>query len=82
MQEIQGRYPDKKIIVSIEPCEDAAPDNEVRKRRKEFYLPNGCRETGYQIKLSGVVQEVLIANGGFRKNEFRSFLALYSCGTL
>ncbi len=82
LQEIQGRYPDKKIIVSIEPCEDAAPDIEVRKRRKEFYLRNGYRETGYQIKLSGVVQDVLVANGEFKKGEFRLFLALYSCGTL
>ena len=82
LRETQAQYPDKKIIVSIEPCEDTAPDVEVRKRRKEFYLRNGYRETGYQIKLSGVVQEVLIANGEFRKGEFRSFLARYSCGTL
>ena len=82
LAKIRDTYPDKKLIVSIEPCEDTAPDIEVRKRRKAFYQRNGYSETGYQIKLSGVVQDVLIANGEFRKCEFRLFLALYSCGTL
>lgn len=82
LTEIRDKYPDKKLIVSIEPCEDTAPDIEVRKRRKAFYGRNGYSETGYQIKLSGVVQDVLIANGKFGKGEFRLFLVLYSCGTL
>ena len=36
--EIKNRYPDKKIIVSIEPCDDSAPDIEIRKKRKAFFL--------------------------------------------
>ena len=82
LKEIRNRYPEKKLIVSIEPCEDTSPDIEIRKRRKAFYGRNGYSETDFQIKLSGVVQDVLIANGEFRKCEFRLFLALYSCGTL
>ena len=82
LTEIRNRYPNKKLIVSIEPCEEAAPDIEVRKKRKEFYRRNGYCETGYQIKLSGVVQDVLIANGEFEKNEFRLFFILYSNGTV
>ena len=55
LAEIRDKYPDKKLIVSIEPCEDTSPDIEIRKRRKAFYGRNGYGETDFQIKLSGVV---------------------------
>lgn len=78
LQEIKNRYPGKKIIITIESCDELVPDIEMRKRRKEFYLRNGFKETGYMIKLAGVVQEVIVANGEFEKKEFRSFFARYS----
>lgn len=82
LKEIKNRYPDKKIMVSIEPCDDSAPDIEVRKRRKAFYRKNGYGETGYMIKLSGVVQEIMITNGDFDKKEFFLFFIFYSNGTV
>lgn len=82
LREIQSRYPDKKIIISIESCDESAPDIVLRKRRKAFYLRNGYRETGYFMKLNGVVQEIIITNGEFIKREFRLFFALYSNGTM
>ena len=82
LQEIQKKYPKKKIIISIEPCDENAPDIETRKRRKDFYLRNGYKETGYMIKLLGVVQEIIIANGEFNKTLFRNFFVLYSNGTM
>lgn len=82
LMEIKNRYPDKKIIVSIEPCDDSAPDIEIRKKRKAFYERNGYSETGYMIKLSGVVQEIMITNGEFNKKEFLLFFILYSNGTV
>ena len=82
LQEIKNRYPNKKIIISIEPCDETAPDTETRKRRKDFYLRNGYEETGYMIKLAGVVQEIIIANGKFNKSQFKRFFALYSNGTM
>ena len=82
LKEIKNRYPDKKIMVSIEPCNDSAPDIEVRKRRKAFYRKNGYGETGYIIKLSGVVQEIMITNGDFDKKEFLLFFIFYSNGTV
>lgn len=82
LQEIRSRFPNKKIIVSIEPCWDNVPDIAIRKKRKSFYMRNGYKETGYWMKLHGVVQEVLITNGNFYKKELRSFLAFYSNGTL
>lgn len=82
LTEIKNRYPDKKIIVSIEPCDDKAPDIEIRKKRKAFYKRNGYCETGYMIKLSGVVQEIIITNGEFSKKEFLLFFIVYSNGTV
>ena len=82
LQEIQKKYPTKKIIISIEPCDEAAPDIEIRKKRKAFYLRNGYKETGYMIKLAGVVQEIIIANGEFNKSQFKRFFVLYSNGTM
>lgn len=46
LQALKDKYPDKKIIISIEPCEARAPDIDLRKRRKGFYLRNGYTETG------------------------------------
>lgn len=82
LQEIQDIYSDKKIIISIEPCDKSATDIELRTRRKDFYMRNGYKETGYMMKLNGVVQEIIIINGEFNKNQFRIFFALYSNGTV
>ncbi len=80
LRQMRARYPDKKMIVSIEPCSGNSPGLALRKRRKAFYLRNGYAETGYQMRLGGVEQEILIANGSFSTREFRLFLALYSFG--
>ena len=82
LREIKRKYPDKKLIVSIEPCDDGALDLVIRERRKAFYMKNEYRETGYRMKLGGVEQEILITGGDFIKRELRSFLALYSNGTM
>lgn len=82
LQEIENKYPDKKIIISIEPCDKKAPDIELRTRRKDFYMRNGYQETGYMMKLNGIVQEIIICNGEFDKKQFRTFFAVYSNGTM
>lgn len=82
LQKIQNTYPDKKIIISIEPCDKNSPDIELRTRRKDFYIRNGYKETGYMMKLSGVVQEIIITNGEFNKTQLRAFFVLYSNGTM
>ena len=82
LQQIEKMYPDKKIIISIEPCDDNVSDIELRKKRKSFYIQNGYEETGYMMKLNGIVQEIIIKNGEFIKREFRSFFAFYSFGSM
>ncbi len=82
LREIRNRYPEKKLIVSMEPCDPGAADLALREKRKGFYERNGYRETGYRMRLSGVEQEILIANGRFQKREFLTFFVLYSNGTV
>ena len=36
LQQIKNKDPDKKIIVSIEPCDEIAPDFELGNRRRTF----------------------------------------------
>lgn len=72
----------KKIIVSIEPCNPECPDFAVRQSRKKFYLRNSYEETGCRMKLNGTEQEILISGGPFSKKEFLTFFALYSNGTV
>lgn len=78
LKKIQSMHPQNKLLVSIEPCVEAAEDIETRRRRKKFYLKNGFSETGYFIKLGGKNQEILIKNGTFNKKKFMLFLMLYS----
>lgn len=82
LQEVRNRYPGKKLLVSIEPCDLTASDYAVREKRKAFYEKNGYQESGCRMKLSGVEQEILINGGAFDSKEFRLFFALYSNGTV
>lgn len=82
LQHIQSIYPNKKIIISIEPCEADAPDIQIRQKRKAFYLRNGYQESSYTLKLNGLTQEIIIANGTFQKSEFRAFFTVYSFGAM
>ena len=80
---IQTMYPKNKIIVSIEPCVDNAANLEQRLKRKDFYIRNGYRETGYSMKLAGQEQEILISKGLFDKRKFIAFFIIYSsCTTI
>ena len=78
LAQLQAAHPHNKIIVSIEPCEADAPQQDLRLRRKRFYLASGYQETGYRIKLGGITQEVLVKNGVFEKGACLRFFLLYS----
>ncbi|NLG04476.1 MAG: GNAT family N-acetyltransferase [Clostridia bacterium] len=77
--EIRARYPKCNIVVSIEHCGEDAPELELRQRRKGFYMRNGYSDSGYNIKLAGVEQELLVSGGEFNKVRFTLFLLGYSC---
>ncbi len=77
---VQERHPRSKKVVSIEPCDESAPDIELRRRRKAFYQRNGYAESGYMMRLGGGEQEILVKGGEFKKGAFLLFMGLYSFG--
>ena len=83
LDKIQSLYPDNKIIITIERCdEEDTEDIEERLRRREFYTSNGYMETGYIVKLGNKKQEIIIKNGRFDKREFTLFFLRYSNFTI
>lgn len=44
---IFDRYKDYQIVLDFEALDESAPNNEQRIHRKNFYLRNGFKETGY-----------------------------------
>ena len=82
LQVLRERYPRHRHVVSIEMCSQNAPNRDQRLRRKAFYLNNGYEETGWQITLSKVPQEVLAANGEFDPQELQRFFQKYSNQTM
>ncbi len=82
LREIQSRFPNNKIIVSIERCDKNAKNIQQRLRRKRFYQENGYLAAGYFVELSNVEQEIMIKNGEFDQKEFLRFFQKYSNGTM
>ncbi len=82
LEQVQSIHPDRKIIISIERCDEPAEDREQRLRRKRFYLRNGYAETGYFLEMGNKAQEIFIKNGTFQPKEFFLFFLKYSNGTV
>lgn len=82
LDKIQSMYPNNKIILSIDRCDEDAEDINQRIRRKKFYINNGYVDTGYLMKLGNKSQEVLIKNGQFDELELLAFFKKYSNGRM
>lgn len=68
------RFCDRKYIFEIEK-QDAQAENALeRKRRKEFYLRNGLRETGIFVNVYGTDFELLTPDGVLAYNEYTEIL--------
>lgn len=75
LEYIKNTYIEKEIIYEIE-CEDEKADNYLeRKRRKNFYLQNGLKNTNLLVNLFGVEMEVLSYSGKFLS--FKDYLNIY-----
>ncbi|MCC8137083.1 MAG: GNAT family N-acetyltransferase [Clostridiales bacterium] len=56
---LEGLYSDRQMFLEIEKADtDTAPDD-IRLRRRNFYLRNGLNETGIDAELFGVKMELL-----------------------
>jgi len=55
---IHKKYEGKRIVLEIE--EPDGPENDIRRRRKAFYLRNGLKETGIFVDIFKVPSELLV----------------------
>lgn len=71
---LQEKFRDKKFIFEIEMQDEAAPNAEERKRRKDFYLRNGLKETGIFVNVYQTDFELLTPDGGLTFQEYLEML--------
>lgn len=71
---LQERFHDKKYIFEIEVQDKNAPNAEERKRRKDFYLRNGLRETGVFANVYRTDFELLTPDGNLTFEDYVGLL--------
>ena len=59
IEKIKEIYPEYRIALGIEQLNKEAKNNELRIRRKNFYLKNGFIDSGYYVKQKPVPFELL-----------------------
>ena len=74
IETLRALYPGKKQVVDFEMPDSAAPNNEQRMRRRQFYLRNGYRETGLFLSYLGVDYEVFCMGGEFEPQAFKDMM--------
>ena len=63
----------RRIIVDIEKEIPGLEDNEIRRRRKNFYLRNGYSETEVSYRWQDEAYEILVFGGKLSKEDFGNF---------
>lgn len=63
----------RRVIVDIERETETAPNNEQRRRRKQFYLRNGYEETEIKYNWRNEDYEILSFGGNVTEEEFDAF---------
>ena len=83
ISDVQKLYPNNKIVLYIDQSDVEALDKEQRIKRKNFYIRNNFKESGYLVQSTPkVLQEVLVKNGDFIESEFLQALKECSNGML
>ena len=63
----------KRIIVDIEREVPDCPENGIRRRRKNFYLRNGYKETEVRYRWQDEAYEILVFGGELSREDFGNF---------
>lgn len=75
IETLKARYADRKLVVDFEMPDDNAPNREQRLRRRQFYLRNGYKETGFFVSYMGVDYEVFCMNDDFDPQAYKDMLS-------
>ena len=73
LRSLIGYYPDCQIVVEFEAPDNDSENNEIRRRRRDFYLRNGFKETGWYRFYDYAEFEVACSSDVFDKDSFDIF---------
>lgn len=71
---IQEVYAGYRIVLNIEPIDQAAANYPIRVKRKQFYLSNGFEDLGYLSVEMGVSYEMLAWGGYVSREEYEAII--------
>ena len=74
IETLKAEYPGKKQVVDFEMLDDTASNYKQRKKRREFYLRNGYKETGLFLTYLGVDYEVFCMDEDFEPEVFKAMM--------
>ena len=74
IEALKAQYPGKTQVVDFEAPDDSADNADQRKKRRQFYLKNGYRETGLFLTYFGVTYEVFCSDEYFDAAEFKELM--------
>ena len=74
IEALKEAYPEKKQVVDFEMLDEKADNYEQRKKRRNFYLRNGYKETGLFLSYLGVDYEVFCMEDDFNVEEFKELM--------
>ena len=74
IEALKETYPEKKQVVDFEMLDEKADNYEQRKKRRNFYLRNGYKETGLFLSYLGVDYEVFCMDNEFDEEEFKELM--------
>ncbi len=75
LKKILNHYQDKNLVLEIESPRVKTDDQLIRQKREHFYLKNGLKHLGIQVKLVGVEMELMANNSQI---SFQDYINLYS----
>lgn len=74
IEALKEAYPEKKQVVDFEMLDEQADNYEQRRKRRNFYLRNGYKETGLFLSYLGVDYEVFCMGDEFDVDEFKELM--------
>lgn len=72
---LKEMYPNYQNVVDFEMVDSKSKNYEQRKRRRNFYLKNGYKETGYFLNYLDVDYEIFSMDENFDVDEFKELLS-------
>lgn len=75
---LKKRYSDKTLFLALEELDEAAPNINERKRRREFYEKNGFTGIPYKLKEASVIYDVMSIGGIVTPRDYDELIGRWS----